>query len=169
MSFGYNGKIARIDLTVSEITIEEHDWHFYRTYMGGRGFILYYLLNEVPPETDPLSIENLLIFAPSVMTGVPLAGFGRHSVGAKSPLTGYFGETEAGGFWGVELKFAGFDALVVKGKAPRPVYLHIRDGDIQLRDASALWGLDTGETKNAIIRETGEEKLKALLIGKAGE
>lgn len=169
MPYGYNGKILRIDLTTKKYKVEEPNWLFYRTYLGGRGLISYYLLKEVPAEVEPLSEKNKIIFATSIMTGAPLPGFGRQSIGAKSPLTGLYGESEAGGFWGVELKRAGFDAVIVEGKAERPSYIWIKDGKVEIKDASNVWGLDTGDAKDKIIEELGEEKLCVEIIGKAGE
>lgn len=167
--YGYNGKIARINLSTSSVMVEEPDWVFYRTYFGGRGFITHYLLKELDAGVDPLSPDNKVIFAASVITGAPLPGFSRHSIGAKSPQTGLYGESEAGGYWGPELKKAGYDALIVEGAAPGPVYLWISDGKIEIRDADAIWGMDTGETLDRIREETGEPKARFLGIGKAGE
>jgi aldehyde:ferredoxin oxidoreductase len=169
MPNGYNGKILRINLTTREIKVEEPGRIFYRRYLGGRGFIAYYLLKEVSPDVDALSVENKLIFATSVMTGAPVPGFGRQSVGAKSPLTGFFGETESGGFWGPELKFAGYDAIVVEGKAEFPVYLWIKDGEVGIRDAKAVWGKETGDAYDMLLDEVKDPKAKTLIIGPAGE
>lgn len=169
MPYGYNGKIARINLTTGNITVEEPDYVFYRTYMGGRGIISHFLIKEVPKEVDPLSPENKFIVATSVVTGVPLAGFSRHSVGAKSPLTGFFGESQAGGYFGVEIKKAGYDALIIEGKANKPSFIWIKDGEIEIKDATQMWGLDTGDAQDLICEEVGEKKARALMIGKAGE
>src|SRR3972149_5760339 len=117
MPHGYNGKILRVDLDDRKLEVEEPEEKFYRRYLGGRGLIGYYLLKELPSGVDPLGPENILIFATGPVTGVPLGGSGRNSVGAKSPLTGGWGEAEAGGYFGAELKHAGFDAIIVKGKA----------------------------------------------------
>ena len=103
MACSYSGKILRVNLTRGDIRTEEPDDRFYRTYLGGWGFIAYYLLQELKAGTDPLDPENLLIFAPGAVTGTPAAGSGRHAIGAKSPLTGAFGAAETGGFWGTEL------------------------------------------------------------------
>jgi aldehyde:ferredoxin oxidoreductase len=165
----YNGQILRVDLTQGRIWTEKPEERFYRTYFGGWGFIAYTLLRELKPHADPLGPENLLIFAPGVVTGAPLAGSGRHAVGAKSPLSGAFGAAEAGGFWGTELKRAGFDALVVSGAAERPVYLWIHDGEAEIREASPLWGQPIAETGQAIGQELGEEKVRVAAIGPAGE
>ena len=169
MPYGYNGKILRVNLTTEKITVEEKDWVFYRKYIGGRGLISYFLLNEVSADVDALCEENKLIFASSVMTGVPIPGFSRHSVGAKSPLTNFYGESQTGGYWGVELKCAGYDAVIVEGKAANPVYLWINNSEVQIKDAKKLWGKDTADVKEALIEELGEKRLKALIIGKAGE
>ena len=99
MPYGYNGKILRVNLTTNEISVESPPDVFYRMYLGGRGFIGYFLNHEVPAKCDPLGPENKLIVATSVVTGAPIAGFGRQSIGAKSPLTGFYGESEAGGFF----------------------------------------------------------------------
>src|SRR3990172_6027613 len=135
MPNGYTGKILRVDLSAGTTGVEEPPENFYRTYVGGEGFVGYYLLKEVPPGADPLGPENRLIFAAGVLTGTPLAGGGRNCVGAKSPLTGGYGAAEGGGYWGAELKHAGFDAVVVQGRADKPVYLWLHDGGAELRDA----------------------------------
>lgn len=169
MPHGYNGKILHMDLSRSTWGVEEPSEAWYRTYMGGSGFASYYLLRELKPGTDPLSPDNVLIFACSVVTGAPISGFSRYTVAGRSPLTGAFGETEAGGYWGPELKFAGYDAIVVRGKAPAPAYLWIRDGKVEIRDASHLWGLDNWETLEAIRREVKDPRVRVASIGPAGE
>ncbi len=123
MNDSFTGKILRINLdkeTTSTETIEET---FYRRHFGGRGLISYILLNELEPKIDPLGPKNKLIFTCGPVTGAPVSGSGRNSVGAKSPLTGAYGEAEVGGFWGAELKQAGFDAIIIEGKASSPIYL----------------------------------------------
>lgn len=169
MPNGFQGRILRLNLTTGARAVESPDELLYRTYFGGRGMVAHYLLNEVPAGADPLGPDNKLIFATGVLTGAPFAGSGRHSVGARSPLTGGFGDAEAGGFWGAELKRAGYDAVIVEGKARRPVYLWIRDGEAEVRDASHLWGLPTAEAREAIRAELGEPLARVALIGPAGE
>ncbi|UCH22914.1 MAG: aldehyde ferredoxin oxidoreductase, partial [Deltaproteobacteria bacterium] len=120
MQAGFWGKILRVDLTKREITVDEHDQNFYRTYIGGRGIVAYYLLKEVPRGCDPLGPENVLIFAASVLTGTSIPGAGRNSAGAKSPLTGGYGEGEAGGDWGVKLRWTGYDGIVFTGRSEKP-------------------------------------------------
>jgi aldehyde:ferredoxin oxidoreductase len=167
--FGFNGRILIVDLSNNEYKIEEPSEAFYRKYVGGRNFGLYFLLKESQPGIEPLGPENVLIFATGPATGSPLAGFSRYSVVAKSPLTNGFGEAEAGGFFGSELKFAGFDAIIVKGKSSEPVYIWIKDGNIDIRDASHLWGLKAKETQEAIREETNDPLVRVALIGPAGE
>jgi len=169
MAHGYAGKILRVNLTTEKLTIEEYEDQFYRQYYGGEGFVGYFLLKEVPKDADPLGPENKLIFAAGPLTGVPAAGCGRHSVGAKSPLTGGFGEAESGGHWGAELKMAGFDAVIVEGKADKPVFLFIEDGKATLKDARHLWGMKGLECHEAIRSELGDSLIKVAYIGPAGE
>ena len=169
MPHGYTGRILRVDLSSGKLVIEEPPENFYRQYFGGEGFISYFLLKEVPPEVDALDSRNKLIFAAGPLTGVPVGGCGRHSVGGKSPLTGGFGEAEAGGYWGTELKLAGFDAIIVEGRAEKPVYLFIKDGQAEIRDARHLWGMQTLECQNAIREELNDPGIKVAQIGPAGE
>ena len=169
MPYGYNGKILHVNLSDLRYDIEEPDERFYRTYFGGGGLAAYYLLNDLDPGIDPLSPDNILIFALSVVTGAPLSGFSRYTIAAKSPLTGGFAETEAGGYFGPELKFSGFDAIIFKGKAPKPVYLWIHEGRVEIRDAGALWGLENGETLDKIREDVGEPKARVASIGPSGE
>jgi aldehyde:ferredoxin oxidoreductase len=137
--------------------------------MGGRALVAYYLLKETKAGTDPLGPDNLAIFAPGVVTGTNISGNGRNGVGGLSPLTGGFGNAEAGGYWGAELKRAGWDAVVVKGKAEKPVYVWINEGTVEIRDASHLWGKTTGETEDEMRDELGDALVRTCLIGPAGE
>jgi aldehyde:ferredoxin oxidoreductase len=158
-----------VDLSHEQVSIEEPDEIFYRRYLGGAGLVTYYLLKEVPPGTDALGPENRLVFACGPLTGVPLAGSGRNAIGARSPLTGAMGEADVGGFWGAELKAAGFDAIVVHGQARTPVYLWVHNGKAELRSADHLWGLENKETHSAIREELGEKRARVALCGPAGE
>jgi aldehyde:ferredoxin oxidoreductase len=170
MSFGgSHGRILRIDLGTRRIDVETPEENFYRRYLGGAGFVAACLLKEVPPGADPLGPDNRLVFALGPLTGTPLAGSGRNAIGAHSPLTGALGEAEVGGFWGAELKAAGFDAIIVQGRAASPVYLWIRDGEAELRDAAHLWGRENKETHAAIRDELGEPRARIALCGPAGE
>lgn len=169
MPYGYTGKILRVNLSDKTISVEEPGDLFYRKYWGGRGLIAYYLLNELPQAADPLGPENILIFAAGPLTGAPVAGSGRSSVGAKSPLTGGYGDAEAGGYFGAELKRAGFDAIVVKGASEKPVYLWVHDGEAEIRDAAHLWGKTTAEVEEIIKNELGDKLVRVSQCGPAGE
>jgi len=169
MSYGYHNKILRVNLSTGETGIEEPGERFFRTYMGGWGLIAHYLLKELKPGADPLGPDNLLVFAPGIVTGAPLGGSGRHAVGAKSPLTGGFGAGEAGGFWGAELKRAGWDAIVVVGQAERPVYLWIADDQVEIRDAGHLWGRKSAEVERTLREDLGDEHIRVAQCGLAGE
>lgn len=169
MSYGYTGKILHVDLNKSSLEIEEPDDSFYRKYMGGSALNLYYLLKEMPPGIDPLGPENIIAISVGVATGVSISGQSRVTVTAKSPLTGAIGDSQAGGFWPAKLKFAGFDAIIVKGRARSPVYLWVHDGQAEIRDAGHLWGMQTGESQMAIVDELGDKKIEVLQIGPAGE
>ncbi len=169
MTHSYFNKILRVDLSDGHTSIDEPGDIYFRRYMGGWNIIADILIHEVPAGADPLGAENKLVFAPGVLTGLPVAGAARNAIGAKSPLTGAWGASEVGGFWGTELKHAGFDALVVKGVSPNPVYLWIRDGAAELHDASQLWGKDTKETQEMIRQELGDKRVQCAMIGPGGE
>ncbi len=166
---GYNGKILRVNLSDNTISTEATDEVFCRKYLGGAGFVTYFLWKELRQGIDPLAPDNKLIFALGPVTGVPLPGSGRHCVGAKSPLTGGIAKSEVGEFWGAQLKRAGYDAIIVEGKAEKPVYLWIRDGEVSIRDARHLWGRNTKETQQAIRAELGDNLIRVAVIGPAGE
>ncbi|MCD6520841.1 MAG: aldehyde ferredoxin oxidoreductase family protein, partial [Anaerolineae bacterium] len=169
MPYGYMGKILHVDLSSGKIETEEPPESFYRTYMGGSALAMYYLLNNLPPGVDPLSPENILVISVGVLTGAPISGLSRVMANAKSPLTGAIGDSEGGGFWPAEFKFTGYDAIIFTGRAPKPVYLWIHDGEVELRDASHLWGKVTGEAEALIREELGDKRIQVLQIGPAGE
>jgi aldehyde:ferredoxin oxidoreductase len=166
---GYNGRIARVNLQARSVKIENPDESIYKNYLGGRGLGAYYLFRELAPNIDPLGPENEIIIATSVITGIPIAGMSRCSIVSKSPLTGGFGETEAGGFFGAELKAAGFDVLIVEGRSETPVYLFVHGGEIELEDASAIWGMTTMEAQSEIRRQLNDRLARIALIGPSGE
>jgi aldehyde:ferredoxin oxidoreductase len=140
-----------------------------RTYLGGKCLGAKILYEELEPGIDPLGPKNKLIFAAGPLTGAPFAGHSRYAVMGKSPLTGGWGESHAAGFFGPELKYAGYDVIVVEGRAETPVYLWIREGAAELRDATGLWGLVTGDVQAAIRRAVGDEKTRVAVIGPGGE
>ncbi len=169
MSFGYNKRILRVDLTNKSISSETHDEIFYRRYFGGRGLISYFLLRELREGIDALSPENKLIFACGPITGAPVSGAGRHSVGAKSPLTNGYGEAEAGGFWGTELKKAGYDAIIIEGRSEEPVYIWINNNAVEVCNAAHSWGKQTLEASKAIKNEIDSPSARIAMIGPGGE
>lgn len=169
MPYGYNGKILRVNLTEGTLTEETLPEIVYRRYLGGSALSLYFLLKEQKPGTDPLGPMNKLLFMSSVVSGAPLAGLPRYTVAARSPLTGAFGEAEAGGYWGPELKFAGFDGVIVEGRSANPVYLWIKDGKAEIRSAAHLWGKDTGEVERLIREELGDGRIRVAQCGPGGE
>jgi len=166
---GYNGKILRVNLTNMTAHTESLSEQFCRMYIGGAGFIAYYLWKELKPGIDALSPENKLIFALGPISGLNFPGAARNCIGAKSPLTGGIAKSEVGGFWMAELKRAGFDAVIVEGKASKPVYLWINDGKAVIRDATRFWGKETLDTEAAIRADLGDERIQLAMIGPAGE
>ena len=166
---GYNGKILHVNLTSGKFHVEEPDETFYRKYMGGSALAMHYLLKDMPAGVDPLGADNRLVLALSVLTGTAISGQSRMTAAAKSPLTGAIGDSQSGGFFPSELKFAGYDAIVIKGKSEKPVYLWINEGKFELRDASHLWGKITGEAEASIKEELDDNKIEVLQIGPAGE
>jgi aldehyde:ferredoxin oxidoreductase len=169
MAFGYNGKILHVDLTSGTLEIEEPPESFYRTYMGGSAFGLYYILKEVPAGIDAVAPENMLTMMCSVTTGAAISGQSRINVNAKSPMSGGIGDSQAGGFFPAELKFAGFDGIVFRGKSPQPVYLYIKDGKAELRNAAHLMGKTTKTVDQELKLEVGDPKVQIAQIGPAAE
>ena len=169
MPLGYHDRILHVDLSTGEMSVEHPGETFYRTYMGGSALGLYYLLKDTEPGIDPLGPANVLVFALSALTGAPISGQSRMTAVAKSPLTDAVGDSQTGGFFPAEMKFAGFDALVLKGRSDQPVYLWLHDGEAEIRPAGHLWGKVTGEAEAAIREELGDEKIEIAQIGPAGE
>ena len=167
--FAYTGKILRVNLENQLCSIEKPEDTYYLHYLGGRGIIAHTLLTELPAGADPLGAENKIIFACGLLTGNRIIGTGRSSVGAKSPLTGAYGESEAGGLWGTELKRAGYDAVIVEGRSKNPVYIWIHDDAIEIKAADQIWGTEIKESMAWIQADTDEQKCRTALIGPAGE
>lgn len=166
---GYVGKWLFVDLTEGRIEPREYEPSLAEQYLGGNGFGTRLLWEQVGPEVDPLAPESLLIFATGPLCGTLMPNASRVEVIAKSPLTDLYGDANAGGFFGPELKFAGWDAVVITGQAPRPLYLAITDERVELRDADDLWGLTTSRTETAIRQAWGDPRVKTAIIGPAGE
>jgi aldehyde:ferredoxin oxidoreductase len=169
MPYGYNGKILHVDLTAGKLDVEEPGERLYRKLMGGSALGTYYALKLIPPGADPLGPDNVLVLSLGVTTGAAISGQSRVTATAKSPLTGAIGDAQGGGFWPAEAKGAGFDAYVIKGKAEKPVYLWVQDGQAELRDASHLWGKTTAEVDDAIQGEHDDTIIEVLQCGPAGE
>jgi aldehyde:ferredoxin oxidoreductase len=169
MPNGYNGKILHIDLNTGTLTTETPPESFYRKYLGGSAMGLHYVLKDMKPGADPLGPDNVLTVMLSVLTGAPISGQSRATVNAKSPLVDGIGDSQMGGFFPAEMKFAGYDGVVVKGKSAKPVYVWIKDGTAELRDASHLWGKTTSEVEDALKAELGDTKIEIAQCGPSGE
>lgn len=165
---GYTGKLIRVNLTDKIIKTEKLNMDYANEYIGGRGLGSKYLYDEIDPQIDALSPENKLIFMTGPMTGTYATCAGRFNVVAKAPLTGTIGAANSGGYFGPELKFAGYDGIIFEGKSNKPVYLHINDDLIELKDASHLWGKNVFDTTDELLIEN-EEDAKVACIGPAGE
>jgi len=168
MMFGYRGKTLRVNLSDHSIKVEELCEKKLRFFIGGSGLGTKYLFDETDENTDPLGEKNIIIFATGPFTGTNIPCSDRVGIVAKSPLTGIFAESDIGGTFGSRLKKAGFDLLVVEGKAEKPVYLWIHDGNVDIRTADHLWGKDTFET-DSLVKEETDKKATIASIGPAGE
>ncbi|MDP6349398.1 MAG: aldehyde ferredoxin oxidoreductase N-terminal domain-containing protein, partial [Chloroflexota bacterium] len=168
MADGYHGCILHVDLGEERSWVEEPDANWYRRYGGGGAWGAYFLLRDMDPTADAFDPGNVLVFASSAVAGAPVPGVSKHSVIAKSPLTGGIGESQSSGPFGAALKGSGIDALVVHGAARRPVYLLVSAAKVEIRDGSGLWGLETGPASDRIESETGRP-VNVAAIGPAGE
>ena len=166
---GWTGKLLRVNLTEGVCKVEDIPQQWLREYLGGRGLAARYLYEEMDPKADPLSPENTLIFATGPLTGTPTPCGARYMVVTKGALTDAITTSNSGGHWGPELKFAGYDLLILEGKAPKPSYLYIYDDRVEIRDASDYWGKGVGDTEDGLRRETGLPGLRVACIGPAGE
>jgi len=164
---GVWGRYLEVDLTSGDIKAREIPERWYRLHLGGRGIAARLLLELVPPKADALGPENVFIFATGPLQGTGVAGAGRHVVAAKSPKTNSISDSYAGGYFAHELGRSGYDGIIFRGVAPRPVYLLLYDGKAELREAEDLWGKTTGETEDALrARHPGA---RIACIGPAGE
>ena len=166
---GYAGSILRINLTSKKMMPQKLSKSFAQTYLGGRGFSSRILYDEIEADTDPLGPENLLIFACGPLNATLWPQSGRHTVAAKSPITGMWGESHSGGSWGAKLRFAGYDAIVVEGRSASPVYVWINEGRAEIRSANGIWGTDSCTANNMIKEELGDPNIETVTIGQAGE
>lgn len=167
--YGYAGKIGFINLSKEKVTIESLDEELIKGYLGGISFLTRLLYDTIPGGADPYGPENALIFAIGPVNGTLTPSSNRWNVGAKSPATGLIVSGNAGGIWGSELKWAGFDALVITGRAEKPCYLLVEDGRINILPAGELWGKDTWETETLLQAKHNDPNLRVAGIGQAGE
>ncbi len=166
---GYAGKYLRVDLFSGEIQVLPLPVEWVENYLGGNGIGTKILWDEVPASVDALESENKLVVSAGPLCGSPVPNSGRVEFIAKSPLTNIYGDSNAGGHFGPELKFAGYDLIIFEGRSPKPVYLYLKDEQVELRSAEHLWGLGTFETEDQLRDETNEPDLKTAIIGPAGE
>lgn len=167
--FGYAGNILRVNLSHGKIKKESLKESMMRKYLGGAGFVSRILYDELEQGVKPFSKENKLLFFTGPLTGTLFPQASRYIVATKSPLTDIWGESHAAGFWGPELKFAGFDGIIIEGIPRKPVFLWINDGNVEIVDAKSVWGKNTEETHDILKEEVGDEKARISCIGQAGE
>jgi len=163
------GKILRVNLTNGTIASEPLNMHWARQYLGSRGLATKYLVEEIDPKVEPLAAENKIIWSTGPLTGTMASTGGRYTVVTKGPLTGAIACSNSGGYWGAELKFAGWDMVIFEGRSPKPVYLSIEDDKVELRDAAHLWGKSVWETEEIVKKQHQDPLTRVSSIGKAGE
>jgi aldehyde:ferredoxin oxidoreductase len=163
------GKILRVNLTAGTVKSEPLNMEWAKAYLGSRGLGSKYLVSEVDPKVDPLSPENKIIWATGPLTGTMASTGGRYTVITKGPLTGAIACSNSGGYWGAELKMAGWDMVIFEGASAKPVYLYINDDEVELRDAAHLWGQSVWKTEEILKSSLQDPLLRISSIGKAGE
>jgi aldehyde:ferredoxin oxidoreductase len=166
---GWTRKILRVDLTAGTCTVEALRMDWARDYIGQRGLATKYFTEEVDARVDPLSPHNKMIWATGPLTGTMASTGGRYSVITKGALTGAIACSNSGGYWGAELKMAGWDMIIVEGRSPKPVYLFIENDEAQLLDAGWLWGKSVWDTEPAIRAQHQDPLIRVSCIGRAGE
>ena len=166
---GWQRKLLRVDLTAGTCKSEPLNLDWAKAYLGQRGLATKYLVEEIDPTVDPLSPGNKLIFATGPLTGTMASTGGRYSVITKGPLTGAIACSNSGGYWGAELKMAGWDMIILEGRSPKPIYLHIVNDDARLEDAADIWGKTTWETEPALRNKHQDPLMRVSCIGRAGE
>jgi len=162
-------KVLRVNLSEGTCKAEDLNMEWAQEYLGSRGLASKYLVEEIDPKVDPLSPENKLIMSTGPLTGTMASTGGRYTVVTKGPLTGAIACSNSGGYFGAEMKFAGWDMVIFEGKSEKPVYLSIENDKAELRDASHLWGTSTWHTEETIKRELQDPQVRVSSIGKAGE
>lgn len=158
---------AMVNLTNGSVKIGETPSRVIRSYLGGRGANVYYLNKLLRKNVDPLSPENVLIFGAGLLTGFLIPNASRFNVTAKSPESGFLGDTNCGGYFGPEMRYAGFDRIIILGKAKKPSYIFLQDGSVEIREASEYWGLDTYDVQTELRKDLGD--VQAAVTGEAGE
>ena len=166
---GYTGKVLRINLTEGKTITEPLNIELAKKYLSGRGLAGKMFFDEVAADVDALSPENTMYIATGLLTGTNAPTSGRFMVVTKSPLNGCIASSNSGGYWGAQLKFAGYDMVILEGKAAKPVYIAITDDKVEIKDAAHVWGKDVYATTEALKLEFGDDKAKVLTIGPAGE
>jgi len=169
MSDGFTRRILHVDLTTGSLEVETPDEKFYRKYLGGSAMGLYYILKEMKPGADGFAPENVLTLMVSVLTGAPISGQSRMCANARSPLVDGIGDSQCGGFFPAEMRFAGYDGIVVRGRSPKPVYLWLHDGQAELRPAGHLWGKTTSQVDDELKADLRDDKIEIAQCGPAGE
>jgi len=166
---GYCGKLLRVNLSTGQIKREDLDFEIAKKFVGGRGLGSYFLKEEVAASVGALEESNKLIFAAGPLTGTQAPTAGRYMVVTKSPLSGTIASSNSGGFWGAELKRAGFDLIIIEGKSERPCYISINNDAVEIKSAEKYWGKLVSETTDGLLSEFGDSKAKVAVIGPAGE
>ncbi len=167
--YGYTGKTLRINLSRGKITVHRLEKELMVNFLGGRGFNSKRLFDEIKPGLDPLSPENKLIFATGPLVGTMFPTASRFNVSAKSPLTGILGDSNAGGHFASEMKFAGYDQIILEGRSKKPIYIFIDDDSVEFRVADHLWGRNVYETDREIKKDLGDQNVQIAVIGPASE
>ena len=163
----FNRKLGIVDLSKGKVNVSETPEALKRAFLGGRGLNGYYLYKMIKPGIDPLGPENALVFGTGFLTGTLVPNSSRFNVSAKSPETGILGDANCGGYFAAELRYAGFDRIIVLGKAKKPSYLYVSDGTIEIKDAKDYWGLDTTDVQLAFKKDLGQ--VESAVCGVAGE
>ena len=166
---GWTRKILRVNLTEGTCKAEDLNMTWAKDYLGSRGLATKYLVEEMDPKVDPLSPENKLIMATGPLTGTMASTGGRYTVVTKGPLTGAIACSNSGGYFGAEMKFAGWDMIIFEGRSEKPVYLMLENDRAELKDASHLWGTSTWHTEEQIKKDNQDPQIRVSSIGKAGE
>jgi aldehyde:ferredoxin oxidoreductase len=160
-------KLGIVDLTKKKVNITQTPTALKKLFLGGRGLNNYYLYKMIKPRVDPFSSDNILIFGTGFLAGTLVPNSSRFNVSAKSPETGILGDSNCGGYFAAELRYAGFDRLIIRGKAKKPCYLYVSDGNIEIKDAEDYWGMDTTEVQKTLRKDLGQ--VEVACCGVAGE